>query len=115
MGLDQYVFADDDLIFQLRKNYLVDSFFTNLFYLIEENEGKEFNCEYVYLEEENLEKLKKSVFNFFNKEIGDISVRSFLRDPKEDAEYFFSENLQLIRAIEKAFEEGKRIKYTNWW
>ena len=115
MGLDQYVFADDNLIFQLRKNYLIDDFFTKLFYLVEENDTKEFNCEYVYLEEEDFEKLKKSIFNFFDQEIRHRTVRSFFREPRDDAQHFFSENLELIKAIEKAFEEGKRVRYTNWW
>lgn len=115
MGLDQYVYADGDLVFQLRKNYLIDDFFTELFYKKEENETVEFNCEYVTLHAEDFEELKKSIFNFFKKEIETVSVRSFLREPRDDAQYFFSENLELIKVLEKSFEEGKEITYSNWW
>ena len=115
MGLDQYVYADGDLIFQLRKNYLVDDFFTELFYKNEENSGVEFNCESVSVHIEDFREFKKSVLNFFEKEIETIAVRSFFREPKDDARHFFSENLELIKVLEKAFDEGKEVTYSNWW
>jgi len=113
MGLDQYVYVNEELAFQLRKNYAVDEFFTNIFYRNPDNSNIEFNCREIEISKEDFELFKEKVLNFFS----DSEVtRSILDTAREDVEYLFSENLELVRILEEAFsEEGNRVTYSNWW
>jgi hypothetical protein len=114
MGLDQYFKADNELVFQLRKNYLVDDFFEKLFYSKEENGSVEFNCEEVTISKEDFENFKIEVLSFFSAS-QENSSRVLLENAKADSDYFFEQNIQLLKVLEEAFEEGKVITYSNWW
>lgn len=139
MGLDQYAYRvpkmykidafhfskemPEDEFFYLRKNYLVDDFMQNLY--VAKGGKEEFNCKYVEVTEEDIDKFSKmlgnrnSIIEQERQRIKDmesiyeeLGVKIQLKDTSyEDVE----EALEFIEACYNVLKDDELIYYSNWW
>lgn len=105
MGLDQYILNDDsEVIMTMRKNYVIDDFFSKKHYMLS---SEIFNCVNIEITKDYYEDLKKSILTFFLEE-GNEEDQDFCKKN-------FEEHIVLLRVIESELNLGKKVFYTNWW
>lgn len=139
MGLDQYAYrvpkmykidslrfskeCPEDEFFYLRKNYLVDDFMQNLY--VAKGGKEEFNCRYVEVTEEDIDKFSKmlgnrnSIIEQERQRIKDmesiyeeLGVKIQLKDTSYDD---VEEALEFIEACYNVLKDDELIYYSNWW
>ena len=112
MGLDQYLFAEDTPnqedkeLYYFRKHANLEGFMAALFYA--RGNTNEFNCERLYLSEDDINTLETAVK---------------LDGLPETTGFFFGQSTEqqmvntwdFIHVARKALDSNKKIYYTSWW
>ena len=112
MGLDQYArVVDNDgtetEIAYWRKHPNLQGWMEDLY--IKKGGTKEFNCESVSLEEEDLDALERAV-NYDKLP----TTEGFFFGGEAD-QHYKKQDLQFIQDARKALENGLRVEYSSWW
>lgn len=119
MGLDQWAKAhkpdNDDDAYELaywRKHPNLEGWMANLWHSREDCPGGEFNCQRLYLSEEDLDELENAVLHAGEACLPETSG-FFFGEPADD--YYKATDLEFIASARDALAAGYKVYYTSWW